>query len=50
MVFLVPCRLIVAEEGEQPAAAQFGACCFHQKGAPATRANNRIDFFDQFLR
>jgi hypothetical protein len=46
VVFFIPYRLIVAEEGEQPAAAQFGACCLHQKGAPATRTNNQIDLFD----
>jgi len=50
MVFLVPCRPIVAQEGEKPAAAQFSTCRVHQKGVTATTTHERIDLFEQILR
>ena len=50
MVFLFPGRLVVAQEGEQAAAAKLGARGLHEKGAPATGTDDQVDLFDQILR
>jgi hypothetical protein len=50
MILLSPCRLIVAQEGEQPAAAKLGASRLYEKGAPPTGPDDLVDLFDQILR
>jgi hypothetical protein len=36
MVLLPPCRLLVAQEGEQPEATKLGTSGLYEKGAPPT--------------
>jgi hypothetical protein len=50
VVLLSPCRLIVAQEGEQPPATKFGASRLYEKGAPPTGPDYLVDLFDQILR
>jgi hypothetical protein len=49
MVLLPPCRLFVAQEGEQPAATKLGTSRLYEKGAPPTGPDELVDLFDQIL-
>jgi hypothetical protein len=50
MIFLPPCRLFVAQEGEQPAATELGTGRLDEKGAPPTGPDDLVDLRDQILR
>jgi hypothetical protein len=50
MIGVDPRRLIIVQEAKKATTLQLSTGRLYQEGAPSTRTNDRVNFFNQVLR